>query len=205
MKTAARLFDQRMVKRSLFLLVAALVIACGGSPADGGADAPVALQAPRQTQPASEADVSEMLEPLTDAAIQARQEAEDSGVVPATLRTTRAEQLQAADLGATVLPAEGFSDPQVRDTYAKAREVASRIDQMYCYCRCRENEQFRHKSLLTCFQSDHAAACGVCLDEAKQAWRDFKDGYPVSVTQRTADLQFNDGASPSAPVAAHAH
>lgn len=98
-----------------------------------------------------------------------------------------------ADPATGILDPNSFSGMEVRDTYAKARLVADRLDQMYCYCRCHENDGLKHKSLLTCFQSDHAAECGICLAEGKQAWLDWKDGMPVEMTIKTVDIMYNAG------------
>lgn len=39
--------------------------------------------------------------------------------------------------------------------YQVARDIPDVLDQLYCYCRCREN--FGHKSLLTCYVDRHAS------------------------------------------------
>lgn len=115
--------------------------------------------------------------------------------------STRSSQLHQRDLADTILPASRYKDPVVKETYLHARDVADRLDQMYCYCRCRENGQLKHKSLLTCFQSDHAAECGICLNEAKQAHLDWSEGLPIEVTLKTVDGIYNQGN----PAPAHAH
>ncbi|HEY5610500.1 MAG TPA: hypothetical protein VIL97_04785, partial [Thermoanaerobaculia bacterium] len=61
--------------------------------------------------------------------------------------STKSAQLAAADLAATIVDAKRFDDPSVRETYANAKDIADRLDQMYCYCRCKENEGLKHKSL----------------------------------------------------------
>ncbi len=43
----------------------------------------------------------------------------------------------------------------VRSAYTVAREIPEVLDQLYCYCRCREN--FNHLTLLTCYTDDHAS------------------------------------------------
>jgi len=93
-----------------------------------------------------------------------------------------------------------FSNPDVRDTYEKAKLVADRLDGMYCYCKCKENPGLKHKSLLTCFQDEHAAECGICLNESKQAFLDFKDDMPVEVTKKAVDLMYNQGNPPAGHV-----
>jgi hypothetical protein len=105
-------------------------------------------------------------------------------------------QRAAVDLAATIIDPARFSNPDIRDTYEKAKLVADRLDKMYCYCMCRENPGLKHRSLLTCFQSDHAAECGICLNEGKQAYLDFQDGMPLEVTTKAVDLMYNMGNPP---------
>lgn len=99
-----------------------------------------------------------------------------------------------ASLPATILDPNQFPDPEVRDTYAKAKQVPERLAKMYCYCHC--HEHMKHVSLLTCFQTDHAAECGICLREGQQAWLDAQKNVAVEQTQKTADLMFNGGNPP---------
>lgn len=66
-----------------------------------------------------------------------------SGKVIAGLRETR-----------PTLSPDMFSG-KVRRAYAIARDIPQVLDQLYCYCRCREN--FGHKSLLTCYVDKHAS------------------------------------------------
>jgi hypothetical protein len=44
---------------------------------------------------------------------------------------------------------------RVREAYAIARDIPEVLDQLYCYCRCREN--FGHKNLLSCYVDNHAS------------------------------------------------
>lgn len=52
------------------------------------------------------------------------------------------------------LPPTMFSG-KVREAYAIARDIPQVLDQLYCYCRCREN--FGHKNLLSCYVDNHAS------------------------------------------------
>ena len=54
--------------------------------------------------------------------------------------------------------------PGAADSYAAARSSAALLDGLYCHCHCRENAG--HRSLLTCFQSEHGAYCDICMGEA---------------------------------------
>jgi hypothetical protein len=103
----------------------------------------------------------------------------------------------AGSLAATILDPDQFDDPFVRRAYASAKEVPDRLNQLYCYCHCKENEMLKHKSLLTCFQTDHAATCQICMREAIQAWNDSKKGLDIEATRKAIDMIYGDGgASP---------
>ena len=70
-------------------------------------------------------------------------------------------------LGPTLSP-DTFSGP-VRDAYRAVREIPVTIAQLPCYCHC--DQGFGHKSLYSCFESDHASHCAVCVQEALLALR----------------------------------
>lgn len=59
--------------------------------------------------------------------------------------------------------------------YKVAKENPDLLDKIYCYCKCQDN--FGHKSLLTCFVDRHGSQCGVCMDEALMASDLRKKGY----------------------------
>ena len=65
-------------------------------------------------------------------------------------------------LGPTLNP-DTFAGP-VRDAYRAVREIPVTIAQLPCYCHC--DQGFGHKSLYSCFESDHASHCAVCVQEA---------------------------------------
>jgi Protein of unknown function with PCYCGC motif len=65
-------------------------------------------------------------------------------------------------LGPTLNP-DTFNGP-VRDAYRAVREIPVTIAQLPCYCHC--DQGFGHKSLYSCFESDHASHCAVCVQEA---------------------------------------
>jgi hypothetical protein len=52
------------------------------------------------------------------------------------------------------LPPSMFSG-RVREAYAIAQDIPEVLDQLYCYCRCKEN--FGHKNLLSCYVDNHAS------------------------------------------------
>src|SRR5262245_37943781 len=55
-----------------------------------------------------------------------------------------------------------------REGYQAAQRKPKLMTQMPCFCYC---EKFGHTSLHTCFETDHAVHCDVCLKEALDADR----------------------------------
>lgn len=51
-----------------------------------------------------------------------------------------------------------FSHPKIQAAYQVAKEIPWVLDSIYCFCFCEENPAFRHKSLLSCYVDQHAAA-----------------------------------------------
>jgi len=80
--------------------------------------------------------------------------------------------------GSTVVSSTRYASyPRVKEVYSQAAEIAAILDGLYCYCDCSKHSG--HRSLLTCFESDHGAACDICLTEAAIAYRMTKDGKPL--------------------------
>ena len=72
-------------------------------------------------------------------------------------------------------PASNYQG-RAAEAYRIAAEIPGVIDQLYCYCKCKENPMFKHKTLLTCYTDNHAAECGICMQEAEMASRMTKEG-----------------------------
>lgn len=88
--------------------------------------------------------------------------------------------------GETVVPAARYANyPRVSAVYAQAAEIASILDGLYCYCDCSRHSD--HRSLLTCFETDHGAACDVCLTEATVAHRMTQDGRSLKEIREAID------------------
>jgi hypothetical protein len=85
------------------------------------------------------------------------------------------------------LPASFFVG-RVRAAYAAAQEIPEVVDQLYCYCRCREN--IGHKSLLSCYADRHAAGCDICIVEAEMARQMTSKGYCPAEIQQAIDKRF---------------
>lgn len=81
------------------------------------------------------------------------------------------------------LPPERFFG-QARLAYQVAREIPQTLAQLPCYCYC--DETFGHKSLHTCYESDHSAQCATCVNEALLAYRLQKEQglTPAQIRER---------------------
>ena len=86
------------------------------------------------------------------------------------------------------LPASLFVG-RVRAAYAAADVIPNVLDQLYCYCRCREN--IGHKSLLSCYVNNHAARCDVCIVEAEMANYMTAEGTCAPEIQQAIDKRFD--------------
>ena len=87
------------------------------------------------------------------------------------------------------MPASFFADnPNVLRTYQLARKIPATLDGIYCYCHCKEN--MGHRSLLSCFQSQHGAGCDICLGEAETAAQMQADGKSLQEIRAQIDLAF---------------
>lgn len=91
--------------------------------------------------------------------------------------------------GRDVLAAATFAgyDRVVR-SYEAARQYPAVLDGLYCYCDCRHH--FDHRSLLTCFESEHGASCDICLDEAWLAAEMHRQGRSLEEIRRAVDARF---------------
>jgi uncharacterized protein with PCYCGC motif len=62
----------------------------------------------------------------------------------------------------------------IRLAYQAAREIPEVLAQLPCYCHC--DRGHGHKSLHTCFESNHGENCGICIGEALMAYNLKKRG-----------------------------
>jgi hypothetical protein len=74
------------------------------------------------------------------------------------------------------------------EAYAAARRVPGVLDGLYCYCDC--SRHAGHRSLLTCFESDHGAWCDVCMGEALLAEQMAGEGRSLLDIRNAIDRQF---------------
>ncbi len=62
--------------------------------------------------------------------------------------------------------------------YQAAKEIPQTLAQLPCYCHC--DRGHNHKSLHSCFESEHGENCGICIGEALMAHNLHKQGLAVS-------------------------
>ena len=92
-------------------------------------------------------------------------------------------------LAMTVKPASDFTAyPDIAEAYDIARQVPQTLDGLYCHCHCKES--MRHRSLLTCFQSDHASQCDICMGEARLAFQMLQQGRSLNEIRTAVDKQY---------------
>jgi hypothetical protein len=91
--------------------------------------------------------------------------------------------------GATVIPASRYVQyARVSAVYAQAREIAPTLDGLYCHCDCSKHSG--HRSLLSCFESDHGAACDICLSEASIAYTMLQNGRTLDDIRGAIDEMY---------------
>jgi hypothetical protein len=74
------------------------------------------------------------------------------------------------------------------ESYAAARAVPQVLDGLHCYCDCARHSG--HRSLLTCFESEHGGYCDICMGEAVLAQQLTARGEAIDAIRRAVDAQF---------------
>ena len=80
------------------------------------------------------------------------------------------------------------STPGAAEAYAAARSAPRVLDGLYCHCDC--SKHFGHRSLLTCFESDHGGRCDICMGEAMLATQLASQGSSLEDIRRAIDRRF---------------
>ena len=78
--------------------------------------------------------------------------------------------------------------PGALEAYAAARSAPRVLDGVYCHCDC--SKHAGHRSLLTCFESEHAAHCDICMGEAMLAAQLADRGASLQKIRDAIDRQF---------------
>ena len=76
------------------------------------------------------------------------------------------------------LTGENFKQPVQRRAYELAAKIPNTLYQLPCYCHC--DRSVGHRSLRSCFESEHGAHCGTCMAEAYYAYKMQKKGRTVA-------------------------
>lgn len=87
-----------------------------------------------------------------------------------------------------VLDPQRFTDRRTRAAYTAAKQYATVLEKIYCYCRCKEN--IGHRALVECFETDHAEHCDACQMEAVVAARMSAEGKTPAEIQKAIDAYF---------------
>lgn len=88
-----------------------------------------------------------------------------------------------------ILPAAMIpGTPGALEAYEAARRAPQLLDGIYCHCEC--SKYFGHRSLLTCFESDHGARCDICMGEAMLATALASRGNSLTQIRAAIDAQF---------------
>ena len=78
--------------------------------------------------------------------------------------------------------------PGAGEAYAAARSAPGVLDGLYCHCDC--SKHFGHRSLLTCFESEHGGRCDICMGEATLAAQLASRGSSLDDIRQAIDQRF---------------
>ena len=88
-----------------------------------------------------------------------------------------------------VLPPSAVPNtPGAAAAYAAARGGPHVLDGVHCYCECAKHSG--HRSLLTCFESEHGSHCDICMGEATLAMSLASQGSSLDDVRRAIDQRF---------------
>jgi hypothetical protein len=141
-----------------------------------------------------QAPVAGMSPPVTQRSSQAPQENVHiheyaaQGRVPA-YHTTAPD---VASLPPTLSPALFTGNKKL--AYEAAREIPQTLAQLPCYCHCDRGQN--HKSLHSCFESEHGENCGICISEALMAHSLHKRDVPVSEIRKQIIAPYGENSNP---------
>jgi hypothetical protein len=77
---------------------------------------------------------------------------------------------------------------RVLEAYAAAREHPELFDGVYCICDCSD----RHRSLLSCFESDQPTGCWGCQAQAEFITRLAKEGKNLAEIRTAIDKKWDE-------------
>lgn len=142
----------KLITLGLFLLSIVFLTSCSKGTSHDHSVA-VGTPQPNQTQPAPP------------------QQSSDMDRVPAYYAT----EPQADTLAPTLSPEMFWGNS--RQAYDVARKIPQTLAQLPCYCHC--DIAHGHRSLQSCFVTEHADTCGICIGEALMAYQLEKQKVPM--------------------------
>jgi len=72
------------------------------------------------------------------------------------------------------LTGKNFQHPYQVQAYKLAARISGLLYQLPCYCHC--DRSVGHTSLRSCYESEHGAHCGTCMQEAFYAYQIHQKG-----------------------------
>ena len=78
-----------------------------------------------------------------------------------------------------------------RLAYEVARRIPETLAQLPCYCHC--DDSLGHKSLQSCFVTEHGESCGICIGEALMASQLEKQKVPIEEIRRQIIAAYSSG------------
>jgi len=81
-------------------------------------------------------------------------------------------------------------DGEARESYRIARAHPELLAQLHCYCQC--DVKLGHRNLLDCFRDTHAASCGICMGEARDADQMTKQGSSMEDIRDTLKSRYEN-------------
>ena len=92
--------------------------------------------------------------------------------------------------GEHVLPDEKLPDKAaVRRAYQAAREYPAIFDGLYCPCDC--SKTLKHRSLLSCYETDQPTGCWSCREAGEYVGTLAKEGKSLTEIRAAVDKKFD--------------
>lgn len=103
------------------------------------------------------------------------------------------ETAPSLDVLAPTLAPELFTGNK-RMAYQVAKEIPQTLAQLPCYCHC--DMSIGHKSLQSCFVTEHGENCGICIGEALMAYQlEKRDKLPIAEIRQRIIAAYGTSAS----------
>ncbi len=88
-----------------------------------------------------------------------------------------------------ILPASMYKGKAAK-AYKLAKEIPHVLDKVFCYCYCEYHPKIKHKSLKSCFATDHGANCNICQNQAIMAYELYKQGLSTDKIVQAENQRF---------------